>query len=140
MKTYFVCKTPGSGFVGAYTVEQIQALLKTNEIKAEYVVTESIVPTFSQLMQMGGAQWMSVLDLLTGIEQQPPPKKLIQCPMCEKDVSPHATACPHCGHPLKGKVEQAEQAKQTNLWLRIIVILICLPVVIASLKSCIAGH
>lgn len=26
---------------------------------------------------------------------------LIKCPMCEKDISPNAIACPHCGEPMK---------------------------------------
>lgn len=26
---------------------------------------------------------------------------LIKCPMCQKDISPNATACPHCGEPMK---------------------------------------
>lgn len=26
---------------------------------------------------------------------------LIKCPMCERDISPNAVACPHCGEPMK---------------------------------------
>ncbi|MHC1746943.1 MAG: hypothetical protein AB9856_00965 [Cellulosilyticaceae bacterium] len=26
---------------------------------------------------------------------------LIKCPMCQKDISPNAISCPHCGEPMK---------------------------------------
>lgn len=26
---------------------------------------------------------------------------LIKCPMCEKEISPNAISCPHCGEPMK---------------------------------------
>jgi ribosomal protein L7/L12 len=26
---------------------------------------------------------------------------LIQCPMCEREISPNAISCPHCGEPMK---------------------------------------
>jgi uncharacterized membrane protein HdeD (DUF308 family) len=26
---------------------------------------------------------------------------LINCPECQKEISDQATACPHCGHPMK---------------------------------------
>lgn len=29
---------------------------------------------------------------------------LIKCPMCEKDISPNAEFCPHCGEPMKKKL------------------------------------
>lgn len=28
---------------------------------------------------------------------------LIKCPMCERDISANAVACPHCGEPMKTK-------------------------------------
>lgn len=27
---------------------------------------------------------------------------LIKCPMCERDISPNALACPYCGEPMRG--------------------------------------
>jgi ribosomal protein L40E len=60
--------------------------------------------------------------------------QLLKCPACSKDVSSMAANCPHCGHPFKSP--QIEQTRQTNLWLRIIIILLCLPFIIMSLKSC----
>ena len=30
---------------------------------------------------------------------------LIQCPACQKEVSPRAPACPNCAEPLKSSVE-----------------------------------
>jgi predicted amidophosphoribosyltransferase len=39
---------------------------------------------------------------------------LIKCPACEKDVSPKAPACPHCGEPLKSSVE-ASQGGAVNM-------------------------
>ena len=32
---------------------------------------------------------------------------LIKCPACQKDISPNAVACPHCGEPVKTTVEKA---------------------------------
>lgn len=29
---------------------------------------------------------------------------LIKCPMCEKEISPNAIACPHCGEPMKKEI------------------------------------
>lgn len=29
---------------------------------------------------------------------------LIQCPMCEREISPNAISCPHCGEPMKKDV------------------------------------
>src|SRR5258705_12808548 len=60
---------------------------------------------------------------------------LIQCPTCRREVSSHAVACPQCGHPFR---VQKDYAKQTNLWLRLILIAIGIPVIAVSLKSCIA--
>lgn len=34
--------------------------------------------------------------------------KLIECPMCEKMISPNATACPNCGEPMSNKPQEAE--------------------------------
>jgi len=28
-------------------------------------------------------------------------ENLIKCPMCEKEISPNAVSCPHCGEPMK---------------------------------------
>jgi ribosomal protein L7/L12 len=33
---------------------------------------------------------------------------LIKCPMCDKDISPNAISCPHCGEPMvKGNKQQS---------------------------------
>ncbi|MBZ9688385.1 ribosomal protein L7/L12 [Clostridium estertheticum] len=47
---------------------------------------------------------------------------LIKCPMCDKDISPNALSCPHCGEPMKiqaqeKKIEvvEAEQPTSYNL-------------------------
>lgn len=31
--------------------------------------------------------------------------QLVRCPMCDKEISPNAISCPHCGEPLKGHDE-----------------------------------
>ena len=28
---------------------------------------------------------------------------LIKCPACEREISPNATACPHCGEPRRAQ-------------------------------------
>lgn len=38
---------------------------------------------------------------------------LIQCPVCGKDVSENATACPHCGEPVK-KVQAAPKIVESG--------------------------
>ncbi|MBW9145753.1 ribosomal protein L7/L12 [Clostridium sp. CM027] len=43
---------------------------------------------------------------------------LIKCPMCDKDISPNAVSCPHCGEPMKiqeQKIEAIEQPTSYNL-------------------------
>lgn len=34
--------------------------------------------------------------------------KLMQCPMCEKMISPNAVACPNCGEPIASKIKVIE--------------------------------
>ncbi|MBW9155937.1 ribosomal protein L7/L12 [Clostridium tagluense] len=34
---------------------------------------------------------------------------LIKCPMCDKDISPNAISCPHCGEPMKLQQEKEVQ-------------------------------
>jgi len=46
------------------------------------------------------------------IENQQPEIKITPCPDCQKDVSVHATACPHCGNPLKQAVTIEATGKQ----------------------------
>ena len=46
------------------------------------------------------------------IENQQPGIKIIPCPDCQKDVSIHATACPHCGNQLKQAVTIEATGKQ----------------------------
>ena len=33
-------------------------------------------------------------------------KTLIKCPACQRDISPNATSCPHCGEPSKAAPKQ----------------------------------
>lgn len=42
--------------------------------------------------------------------------KLIECPMCEKMISPNAEACPNCGEPMVKKIEKelVEQPKRSR--------------------------
>lgn len=42
--------------------------------------------------------------------------KLIECPMCEKMISPNAEACPNCGEPMikKIEIELVEQSKRSR--------------------------
>ena len=69
MKRYFVAKTPVSGFVGLLPREDIAALLETNKITGEYVVTEATGPayylTYAQLSKRTDIQWKSVSQILT---------------------------------------------------------------------------
>jgi hypothetical protein len=34
---------------------------------------------------------------------------LTKCPTCARDVSTEAVACPHCGHPFKASIPQAQR-------------------------------
>jgi ribosomal protein L7/L12/uncharacterized C2H2 Zn-finger protein len=34
---------------------------------------------------------------------------LIKCPMCEKDISPNAISCPHCGEPMKVQEKEVQE-------------------------------
>lgn len=86
---------------------------------------------------------------------------LAKCKECQKDVSTEAVTCPHCGYPLadgtkcddcdKGipvHVEkcphcgfsiQEEGMRRIVFWLRLILIAICIPTVILSIKGCSAN-
>lgn len=64
---------------------------------------------------------------------------IIPCPTCKREISAIAFACPHCGHPLRIH-SQVDQTRKTNLWLRLILIAIGIPVIVLSLKSCAAGN
>lgn len=39
---------------------------------------------------------------------------LTQCPECELPVSDKATACPHCGYPMKPSEKQKNPANPTS--------------------------
>jgi|ERR1041385_8648526 hypothetical protein len=65
--------------------------------------------------------------------------KLISCPVCKREISSLAVSCPQCGQPMNTRNIQVEQVKQTNMWLRVIILVLCLPLVIMSLKSCAAN-
>lgn len=41
--------------------------------------------------------------------------KLTDCPACEKACSPHAAACPNCGHPFTENQRNSESTKR-NAW------------------------
>ena len=64
MKYYYIAKTSTSGFVGAFTIEQIAAQLEANAIRRDFVATESTDLSYNQLMKIGGATWVPVSQLL----------------------------------------------------------------------------
>lgn len=39
---------------------------------------------------------------------------LTPCPACSKNLSPQATSCPHCGHPLKQANAEAQPKQKTK--------------------------
>lgn len=63
MKSYYVSKTTTSGFVGTFTFDQIESMLKADVIKPDYVATESSGPSFNQLVESGSATWVPVSKL-----------------------------------------------------------------------------
>ena len=64
MKYYFVAKTPTSGFIGQLTIEDIAANLRSNQIREDYVATESTGHSYAQLMKTGGVRWVAISELL----------------------------------------------------------------------------
>jgi hypothetical protein len=43
---------------------------------------------------------------------------LTQCPECNKEVSSQATACPHCGYPLRANQDKTDQRQGSAVqWL-----------------------
>ena len=63
MKSYYVAKTTTSGFIGTFTFDQIESLLKSEAIKPDYVATECSGPSFNQLVKSGVAIWLPVSQL-----------------------------------------------------------------------------
>jgi hypothetical protein len=56
---------------------------------------------------------------ITGLNEykniREPEVKIKPCPDCQKDVSIHAAACPHCGSPLKQAVTIEKTGKKWKL-------------------------
>lgn len=67
----------------------------------------------------GARRWMQAQiafktrQMTTAPSSEPPPLTLIACQACTLKVSPAATACPHCGHPVNAFV-QATPTKATT--------------------------
>lgn len=61
---YYVAKTPKSGFVGSFTLEEVAAQLKTGTIQETYVATASTGPSYAQLLRAAGVPWVMVSRLL----------------------------------------------------------------------------
>ena len=64
MKYYFVAKTPTSGFIGQRSIEDIVSQLNANEIKKDYVATESTGLSYAELVKRTDVQWEPVSQLV----------------------------------------------------------------------------
>ncbi len=64
MKRYLVAKTPTSGFISQLTIDEVIARLRANEIKGDYVATESTGPSFAELVKRTDVQWEPVSQLV----------------------------------------------------------------------------
>ena len=75
MTHYFVANTAQAGFVGQMTREQIFDQRTRGALHDSFVVTESIGPSYSDLMKAGGVGWITVAEFLsqtTGSVQDTP--------------------------------------------------------------------
>lgn len=55
---------------------------------------------------------------------------LVECPECKKEVSDQATACPHCGYPLREVVPTATPTKKAKRPMGLLWVLIAVAVIL----------
>lgn len=66
------------------------------------------IPPGALVRPEGVAEFSTPEDAAAGIADEPappviqpaPPRTMANCPVCHRDVSPQAMACPGCGHPI----------------------------------------
>jgi hypothetical protein len=64
MKKYFVSETKAQGYVGQYTSDEILVLFQNGQIKNEFVFTESIGQTYSELIKRNDINWIPISEFV----------------------------------------------------------------------------
>lgn len=68
MKSYHVAKSTTAGFIGTFTFDQIESMLKAEVIKPDHVATDCIGLSYNQLLESSSATWVPVSQLQRPVE------------------------------------------------------------------------
>src|ERR1700674_3757244 len=101
MKYYFVAKTPTSGFVGQFTIEEIAAGLRAKELKGDYVATASTGLPYAEFVKQSDISWLSISEIALNQNQrlapaETPPTKEVPATTQSPENS---GVCPKCSSP-----------------------------------------
>lgn len=105
---YFVTRRPNSGLVSTMTLDDLRHQVATGELSPDLYATESDGRSFSQFQHSGiDSTWRTLRELLAEVPRNVPVETaevkavLVACPVCERQISSAAEACPQCGHPMR---------------------------------------
>ena len=124
---YYIRDIPDSDIKGPLARTEISAWVAKGWASSDGFATNALGKSIEQVEKSYPDGWYPIakLDELEAAKSTTDEvvNKLVSCPMCEKQISPEAPACPQCGHPMKvlqTTNDQIEQVKRTNYWLKII--------------------
>jgi len=106
MKSYYVAKTPTSGFMGRMSLKDIFTQISENKIRGDFFVTECTEYSYTDTIKRNDVHWEPVSQLVAGIRT---------CPKCKGPIEGEFDTCLNCAKiPVEVVNDNSTKPNQSN--------------------------